>query len=161
VNGPVDFGGGTVNVVPGGVTIVSSDPITTDIGLSAATTSSVADGAIPGVLLATSAGGTAVSLAGGVNLVFSGLIYARNGTLNISNGVNNTVPGCAEVDANDIILLGGANFSSSTLEFAVIGGVLLLTPFGTIELGLLMWTHNALQATLMARCAALIRRSSR
>jgi Flp pilus assembly protein TadG len=46
---------------------------------------------------------------------------------------------------------------TTALEFAVIASVLLPMLFGTIELGLLMWTHNALQstATLTARCAAL------
>ena len=45
----------------------------------------------------------------------------------------------------------------SALEFAIVAGVFLVLSFGVIELGLLWWTKNALQATaaLTARCAGL------
>jgi Flp pilus assembly protein TadG len=47
--------------------------------------------------------------------------------------------------------------ATTTVEFALVGGMLLLLTFGTIDLGLLLWTQNALQSTtaLAARCAAI------
>jgi Flp pilus assembly protein TadG len=46
---------------------------------------------------------------------------------------------------------------TTAVEFALTGVVLLAVLFGIVDLGLLMWTHNALQSTAMltARCAAL------
>jgi hypothetical protein len=46
---------------------------------------------------------------------------------------------------------------TTAVEFAVIAGVLLPMLFGTLSLGFLMWTHNALLSTaaLTARCIAL------
>jgi Flp pilus assembly protein TadG len=46
---------------------------------------------------------------------------------------------------------------STAVEFAIIAAVLLPLLFGTLDLGLLMWTSNALQATaaMTARCVAL------
>jgi hypothetical protein len=46
---------------------------------------------------------------------------------------------------------------TTAVEFAVIAGVLLPMLFGSLSLGFLMWTHNALQSTaaLTARCVAL------
>lgn len=124
VNGPVDFGGGTVNIQAGGVTIVSSGQVTISNGVVvngflAATPGSAgtAAGAIPGVLLATSAtnpgGNNAVTFAGGASFTFAGIVYVPNGTLSISNGVSTTTPGCAEVVASDVNMAGGANFASS------------------------------------------------
>jgi Flp pilus assembly protein TadG len=125
VNGPVNFGGGTVNIQAGGVTIVSSGQVTIANGVSvngflAATPGSagVAAGAIPGVLLATGAtnpnGGNAATFAGGASFSFAGVIYVPNGTLSISNGVSATTPGCAEVIASDVNMAGGATFASSS-----------------------------------------------
>jgi Flp pilus assembly protein TadG len=46
---------------------------------------------------------------------------------------------------------------TTAVEFAVIASVLLPMLFGTLSLGLLMWTYNALQTTaaLTARCVAI------
>jgi Flp pilus assembly protein TadG len=46
---------------------------------------------------------------------------------------------------------------TTAVEFAVIAGVLLPMLFGSLSLGFLMWTYNALQSTaaLTARCVAL------
>jgi len=46
---------------------------------------------------------------------------------------------------------------ATAVEFAIIAAVLLPLLFGTPDLGLLMWTDNALQSTaaLTARCVAL------
>jgi Flp pilus assembly protein TadG len=43
------------------------------------------------------------------------------------------------------------------VEFAIIAGVMMPLLFGILDLGLLMWTNNALQSTaaLTARCIAL------
>ena len=122
VNGPVDFDGGTVNIEPGGVSIVSSGPVTVGNGVSvngfsAATPGSagVAAGAIPGVLLATSASGSnAATFNGGANFLYTGVIYVPNGTVSISDGVSASTPGCAEVIANEVDLAGGATFASNT-----------------------------------------------
>ncbi len=45
----------------------------------------------------------------------------------------------------------------AAIEFAIVGSVFLLLLLGTIQIGLLWWTENALQTTAMltARCAAL------
>jgi Flp pilus assembly protein TadG len=120
VKGAVNFGGGTVNIMPGGVTIVSSGSVSISNGVSvngfaAATPGSTgaANGAIPGVLLATSAAGSnAAAFSGGASFVFSGVMYVPNGTLSISNGVSTGSPGCAEAVAYDVNLTGGANFAS-------------------------------------------------
>jgi len=122
VNGPVNFSGGTVNFQTGGVTIVSSGAVSITNGVAinnflAATPGSAGAtaGAIPGILLATSAtGSSAVSIAGGSNFAFSGMIYAPDGTLSMSNGVSTTSPGCSEIVASDVTMLGGAGFASST-----------------------------------------------
>ena len=128
VNGPVNFTGGTVNFGAEGVTIVSSGAITvsngvtvqtitaggsTTPGVSAATSASATAGAIPGVLFATNASGNAVTFGGGAQIPFAGLIYAPNGTLNISNGVSTNASGCAEVVASVVTLAGGANFDAT------------------------------------------------
>jgi Flp pilus assembly protein TadG len=46
---------------------------------------------------------------------------------------------------------------AAALEFAIVASIFLLLLTGTIQIGLLWWTENALQttATLTARCAAL------
>jgi Flp pilus assembly protein TadG len=46
---------------------------------------------------------------------------------------------------------------STAVEFAIIAGVMLPLLFGTVDLGLLMWTSNALRSTaaLTARCVAI------
>jgi Flp pilus assembly protein TadG len=51
----------------------------------------------------------------------------------------------------------GDRSGSTTLEFALVAGILVTMLFGTTELGLLMWTRNVLQSTasLTARCVAL------
>ncbi|HEX4367501.1 MAG TPA: TadE family protein [Rhodopila sp.] len=53
--------------------------------------------------------------------------------------------------------LRGERQGSTAVEFAIIAGVMLPLLFGTVDLGLLMWTHNALQSTaaLTARCIAI------
>jgi Flp pilus assembly protein TadG len=125
VNGPVDFAGGTVNVQAGGVSIVTSGQVTISNGVTvngflAATPGSAgaAAGAIPGVLLATSAtnpsGSYAAIFAGGASFAFAGVMYVPNGTVSISNGVSTTTPGCAEVVAGDVNMAGGATFASSS-----------------------------------------------
>jgi Flp pilus assembly protein TadG len=125
VNGPVNFGGGTVNIQAGGVSIVSTGQVTIANGVAvnnflAPTPGSAgaAAGGIPGVLLATSApnpnGTYAVIFAGGASFTFAGVIYVPNGTLSISNGVSTTTPGCAEVIASDVNMAGGASFASSS-----------------------------------------------
>lgn len=47
--------------------------------------------------------------------------------------------------------------ATTTVEFAVVGGIMFLATFGTLDLGLLLWTQNALQSTaaLAARCASI------
>ena len=47
--------------------------------------------------------------------------------------------------------------ATTTVEFALVGGIMMLATFGTLDLGLLLWTQNALQSTaaLAARCAAI------
>jgi Flp pilus assembly protein TadG len=123
----VDFGGGSVTIAAGGVTIATSGTITigngvTVNGLDAAATGSTAaapvtsggGGAIPGVVLATSSSSSnAMQFNGGASFVYSGVFYAPNGSVAISNGVSATTPACAEVVANDISLTGGATFSSN------------------------------------------------
>jgi Flp pilus assembly protein TadG len=51
----------------------------------------------------------------------------------------------------------GERRASTAVEFAIIAGVMLPMLFGTVDLGLLMWTRNALQSTavLTARCVAI------
>jgi Flp pilus assembly protein TadG len=46
---------------------------------------------------------------------------------------------------------------AAALEFALVASVFLMLLLGTIQIGLLWWTENALQTTAMltARCAAL------
>jgi Flp pilus assembly protein TadG len=125
VNGPVNFAGGTVNIQAGGVTIVSSGAVNISNGVTvngflAATPGStgVTAGAIPGVLLATSAvdpnGSSAAIFSGGASFSFAGVIYVPNGTLSISNGVSASTPGCAEVVASNVNMSGGATFASSS-----------------------------------------------
>ena len=124
VNGPVDFAGGTVNIQAGGVSIITSGQVTIGNGVAvngflAATPGSAGatGGAIPGVLLATSAtnsgGNDAATLNGGASFAFAGVMYVPNGSLSISNGVSTTTPGCAEVVASDVVVTGGANLAST------------------------------------------------
>jgi Flp pilus assembly protein TadG len=53
--------------------------------------------------------------------------------------------------------LRAARRGATAVEFALVAGVALLLIFAVIELGLLMWTKNALQytAAAAARCAAM------
>jgi Flp pilus assembly protein TadG len=53
--------------------------------------------------------------------------------------------------------LRGERRGSTAVEFAIIAGVMLPLLFGIVDLGVLMWTHNALQSTaaLTARCIAI------
>jgi hypothetical protein len=120
VNGSVNFVGGTVNIAAGGVTIVSSGAVTINNGVSvngfsAATPGSAGAtaGAIPGILLATSAtGSNAASFAGGASFLYNGVIYVPYGTVSISNGVSANTAGCAELIAYDVNMTGGATFAS-------------------------------------------------
>jgi Flp pilus assembly protein TadG len=47
--------------------------------------------------------------------------------------------------------------ATTTVEFALVGSMMLLMTFGTLDLGMLLWTQNALQSTaaLAARCSAI------
>ena len=133
VDGPVNFGGGaTINFPPAGVTIISSGNITINNGanvvnFSAPTNSSAVNGAIPGIVLATTATNSgcsngyaaAVCLAGGASFAYAGAIYAPNGTLSIGNGVKNTSNGCSMVVAADFVLNGGANFSNNCTTYGL------------------------------------------
>jgi Flp pilus assembly protein TadG len=47
--------------------------------------------------------------------------------------------------------------ATTSVEFALVGSMMLMATFGTLDLGILLWTQNALQSTasLAARCAAI------
>lgn len=133
VNGPVNFGGGaTINFPPAGVTIIATGNITINNGanvvnFTAATNSSAVAGAIPGIVLATSATNSncsngypaAICLAGGASFAYSGAMYSPNGTLSIGNGVKNSSTGCTMVIAADFILTGGGSFSNSCSTYGL------------------------------------------
>jgi Flp pilus assembly protein TadG len=53
--------------------------------------------------------------------------------------------------------LGEEIRAAAIVEFAVVGSLFILICFAIVELGLVLWTGNALQTTaaLTARCAAL------
>jgi hypothetical protein len=47
--------------------------------------------------------------------------------------------------------------ATTTVEFGLVGSMMLLATFGTLDLGMLLWTQTALQSTaaLAARCGAI------
>jgi hypothetical protein len=47
--------------------------------------------------------------------------------------------------------------ATTTVEFGLVGSMMLLATFGTLDLGMLLWTQTALQSTaaLAARCASI------
>jgi Flp pilus assembly protein TadG len=53
--------------------------------------------------------------------------------------------------------LAGQRRATTAVEFGFVGSMMLLLTFGTIDLGMLLWTQTALQSTaaIAARCAAI------
>jgi Flp pilus assembly protein TadG len=47
--------------------------------------------------------------------------------------------------------------ATTTVEFGLVGSMMLMATFGTIDLGMLLWTRSAMQSTaeIAARCAAI------
>jgi Flp pilus assembly protein TadG len=47
--------------------------------------------------------------------------------------------------------------ATTTVEFGLVGSMMLLATFGTIDLGMLLWTQSAMQSTaaIAVRCAAI------
>jgi Flp pilus assembly protein TadG len=106
----VSISGGTqltatdVSIVTGGKngSSFSGTPLLT---LTAATTMSATNGAIPGIPFATASTRT-TSFSGTSGTSYSGLIYQPNGSVTISGTASDNTSGCGEIIANDITLSG-------------------------------------------------------
>jgi Flp pilus assembly protein TadG len=59
--------------------------------------------------------------------------------------------------AASILRLAAQRRATTTVEFGLVGSMMLLATFGTIDLGMLLWTQSAMQSTaaIAARCAAI------
>lgn len=133
VNGSLSVAGNTGTSVSGaGITIASTGPISVtgnfnsaDVSLTAATVSSAQNGAIPGVLFASSTNQTS-SFGGGTAVPFTGLIYTPNAPLSFAGTPVSGSLGCAKIIAQSVSMVGNSSLAStcSSFQLTSFGGTL-------------------------------------
>lgn len=108
-----------------GITIASTGPIsisgsfnTGAVTLTAATVSTAQNGAIPGVLFATSSN-IASTVAGNAPIPYTGLLYMPNSSLSFSGTPSSASGGCDKVIAQSVSLVGDATLASSCSSYAL------------------------------------------
>jgi hypothetical protein len=122
VNGDVSFAGST-NITGNGVTIVSSGVFdasgSSNVDITAPTTASASNGAIPGVLFASSSS-TASKFTGSSAIPFSGLIYYPNGEMDFNGSSTDGSSGCAEVIAASLKFTGSVSAASTCSTYGTL-----------------------------------------
>lgn len=121
VNGDVSFAGSS-NVTGTGVTIVASGTISTagstNLNLTAASTSSATNGAIPGIVLASSSASDSI-FAGSANVPFTGAMYFPNANLKFNGSVSGTQDGCGEIIARTVTMEGSVSLAANCATYGL------------------------------------------
>ncbi len=115
INGDVSFGG-SATVTGRGVTIVTTGT-TSFLGgstslLTASTSEDASDGAIAGVVLASTTTGS-VTVGGSSGIPITGVVYAPNGTADFAGNANDGATGCAMVVAKTVTVVGNASVANN------------------------------------------------
>ena len=133
INGSLSVSGNTGTAIAGaGITIASTGPIsitgnfnTADVSLTAATVDTAQNGAIPGILFASSTS-QASSFGGNAAVPFTGLIYTPNASLSFAGTPVSGSSGCAKIIAQSVSLVGNSTLAStcSSFQLTSFGGTL-------------------------------------
>lgn len=126
VNGSITVTGNSslgTSISGSGITIVSTGPLSVSgtfnsgaVVLTAATVNDATNGAIPGVLFATSSS-KADTVAGTSAIPFTGLLYMPNAALAFSGTPSSASNGCAKVIAQTVSLVGNSTVASNCSDY--------------------------------------------
>ena len=124
VNGSITVAGNTGTAVSGGgITIVSTGAVSITgnfnsgaVSLTAPTVDTAQNGAIPGILFATSSP-QADTVGGGTPVPFTGLFYAPNASLSFSGTPASGGAGCAKIIAKSVSIVGNATLESTCTSY--------------------------------------------
>ena len=121
VNGNVSFAGSS-NITGHGVTLILTGTLdtsgSTNADLQAATSANAVNGAIPGVLFASSSTSSS-NFNGSSGLPFTGALYYPNGALVFSGSASDGSSGCAELIAKTITMSGSVSLSSNCSTYGL------------------------------------------
>ena len=129
INGAINMGGAVV-VNGTGVTIVFTGAMATTNGATVNLTAPLANAAvgIPGVaLIGTSS--NSINFGGGSAITMTGVLYAPNAPLTLSNGFATSSSTCSIVIANSIAMTGGTKLANNCTTSS--GVKSLAVPVGT------------------------------
>ncbi|MDE2581906.1 MAG: hypothetical protein KGL52_09745 [Rhodospirillales bacterium] len=132
INGSLKVSGNTGTSLSGsGITVVSTGAVSITgnfnsgtVSLTAATVTTAQNGAVPGVLFATTST-QSDTIGGGTPVPFTGLIYTPNASLSFSGTPMSGGTGCAKIIAKSVTVVGNANLASTCSSYQ-------LTSFGNI-----------------------------
>lgn len=131
VKGNVSFSGSTT-IRGTGVTMVTAGTFSaagsSDLLLTAPTTSTATNGAIPGILFASTSSSVS-SFTGSSQLPFTGVIYYPNGEMDFAGSSADGSSGCAQVIAGSLKFTGSVSVGSNCSQYgtAVFGSQLTTT----------------------------------
>ena len=131
VNGAISVAGNSGTIVSGsGITIVSTGPLSISgnfnndaVTLTAPTVGTVQNGAIPGVLFATSSS-QPDTVGGNAPVPFTGLLYMPNAALSFAGTPTSGGQGCAKIIAQSVSVVGNSTLESTCSSYQ-------LNTFGT------------------------------
>ena len=128
VNGDIEATGSSTvgNSVSGdGITIVSTGHLKITgnfnngaVTLTAPTVSTAQNGAIPGVLFATSSN-VGSTFAGNAPIPFTGLLYMPNSSLSFSGTPSSASGGCDKIIAQSVSMVGNSDLASNCSSYAL------------------------------------------
>jgi hypothetical protein len=132
VNGSISVTGNTgVQISGSGITIASTGSLSITanfnsggVVFTAPTVSSAQNGAIPGILFATTSN-KATTVGGNAAVPYTGLLYMPNADLSFHGTPTSGSSGCAKIIAKSVSLVGNSQLSSTCSDYQ-------LTSFGTV-----------------------------
>lgn len=139
INANTTLSGATIS--GSGITVASTGPISIEgnfntggVMLAAPTAGTASNGAIPGVLFATSSTGANI-VSGNAAIPFTGLIYAPNGTLSLSGNATDGSTGCSEIITQSLTISGNLNLAAncSNYSLANFGSLPNTTSIGLVQ----------------------------
>ena len=142
VNGSFSVAGTSGTTISGsGITLATTGAIsvtgnfsTGGVTLAAATVATTANGAIPGVLFATS-GTAGITFSGNAAIPFSGLVYGPNSAISLSGNATDGSNGCSEVISRTLTISGNMNLAANCSNYGLLnyGSVPNTTTIGLVQ----------------------------
>ena len=142
VNGSFSVAGTSGATISGsGITLTTTGAIsvtgnfsTGGVTLTAATVATTANGAIPGVLFATS-GTAGITFSGNAAIPFSGLVYGPNSAISLSGNATDGSNGCSEVISRTLTISGNMNLAANCSNYGLLnyGSLPNTTTIGLVQ----------------------------